>query len=115
MDLSLKLPVLGSARPLDSKGQETEIVLNIDPKGQLKVYGITKDIKTYIAGEARVAGLAQSVKNPNYKMGDELPTKIVIRADKVTPFKLLNEIVEICQSKGFRKFELKAMTGKEKS
>jgi|SRR6185369_6078131 len=109
MDLSLKLPVLGSARPLESKGEHEQIVLNIDAQGQLKVYGTPKDIKTYIAGEAHVAGL----KVPNYKKGDELPTTIVVRADKGISFKLLNEIVQTCQNNGFRKFELKAMTRQE--
>jgi len=109
MDLSLKLPVLGSARPLESKGEHEQIVLNIDAQGQLKVYGTPKDIKPYLAGEARVAAL----KVPNYKHGDELPTTVVIRADKGISFKLLNEIVQTCQNNGFRKFELKAMTRQE--
>lgn len=109
MDLSLKLPVLGSARPLDTKGEADSIILNVDGEGKLKVLGIPKDIKKYLGNEARVAAL----KNPNYKAGDELATTVVIRADKAIPFKLLNEIITTCQNHGFRKFDLKAMTGKE--
>src|SRR3990172_273601 len=54
-DLSLKLPVLGSARPMDMKGQEGLLVLNVDAEGRLKAYGnVVKDVKSYIASEARL-------------------------------------------------------------
>ena len=39
LDQSLQLPVLGSARPVDTKGEEDLLVLNIDSEGRLKVYG----------------------------------------------------------------------------
>ena len=39
MDLSLKLPVVGSARPVETKGQRDLLVLNIDKTGNLKIYG----------------------------------------------------------------------------
>src|SRR3990172_12943771 len=54
-DLSLQLPVLGSARPMDLKGQEGLLVLNVDAQGRLKAYGaVVKDGKSYIASEARL-------------------------------------------------------------
>jgi biopolymer transport protein ExbD len=40
-----------------------------------------------------------------------LPTTIVLRADKETSFSSLNNLIRACQSNGFRKFALKAMTG----
>ncbi|MBC8113010.1 MAG: biopolymer transporter ExbD, partial [Candidatus Saccharimonas sp.] len=43
------------------------------------------------------------------KANDDLPGTVVVRADKQTPFKLLNKVITTCQSKGFRKFALKAM------
>lgn len=113
LDMSLKLPVLGSARPLDTKGQEELMVLNIDSEGHLKVYGIERDLRTYIASEARVEALKMTIKNKDFKMGDELPTTIVIRADKATPFKLLNDVIKTCQEFGYRKYALKAMNRKE--
>src|SRR5262249_61974419 len=69
LDLSLKLPVLGSARPLDTEGHEDLFVLNIDASGRLKVYGMEKDIATYIASEARLATLKISASNPKFKKG----------------------------------------------
>ena len=112
LDLSLKLPVVGSARPVDSKGQEELLVLNIDNLGTVNVYGVKKrdrEIESYIAGEAQATLLTARQKQPDIKAGDELPTTVVIRADKNTPFKLLNRVIKACQDSGFRKFALKGM------
>jgi biopolymer transport protein ExbD len=113
MDLSLKLPVLGSARPLDTKGNEDLLILNINSKGELKLYGMVKDIKSYLAEEARMSILKAQVKNKNFKRGDELPGLVVIRADKTTPFHLLNLVIKTCQDHGYRRFSLKAMSKEE--
>jgi biopolymer transport protein ExbD len=109
LDLSLKLPVVGSAKPVDTKGQEELLILNINSKGKLNVYGMDKDVHTYIAGEAQASRLVARKTRPDIKPGDELPTTVVVRADKTTPFKLLNIVVKECQDNGFRKFALKAM------
>jgi biopolymer transport protein ExbD len=103
--------VLGSARPLDTQGQEDLLVLNIDSEGRLKVYGVEKDVGTYIAEEERVARqkLKRAGQDENVA---ELPTTVVIRADRTTPFKVLNGVIEQCQKSGFRKFALKAMNRK---
>src|SRR6186713_1828194 len=85
MDLDLKLPVVGSARPIDTQGQEDLLVLNVNALGQLRVYGqLVPDIDTYIANEAQASQLAARRENPQFKPGDELPSTIVIRADKST-------------------------------
>jgi biopolymer transport protein ExbD len=110
LDLSLKLPVVGSARPVDTQGQEELLILNIDSQGRLMVYGTQKDIGSYIAGEAQASLFHARLKNPKIKHGDELPTMIVVRADKATPFYLLNRVIKACQDHGFRKFALKAMS-----
>jgi biopolymer transport protein ExbD len=109
LDLSLKLPVVGSARPVDTKGQEELLILNIDLHGKLNVYGMPKEVGSYIAGEAQASLLEARRTNPTIKMGDELPTTVVVRADKTTPFKLLYNVIKICQDNGYRKFALKAM------
>jgi biopolymer transport protein ExbD len=113
LDQSLTLPVLGSARPLDTKGQEDLLVLNIDAEGQLKVYGVVRDVKTYIADEARQEEARLKAKNTPLKPGEELPTMVVIRADRATRFNLLNEIIKTCQQHNYRKFALKAMNRRE--
>jgi biopolymer transport protein ExbD len=113
LDQSLTLPVLGSARPLDTKGQEDLLVLNIDAEGRLKVYGVVRDVKIYIADEARQEEARLKAKNTPLKPGEELPTMVVIRADRATRFNLLNEIIKTCQQHNYRKFALKAMNRRE--
>ncbi len=109
LDMSLKLPVVASARPVDTHGAHDLLVLNIDKEGQLKVYNTTKNIDSYIAGEAQSSYLLARRKNPKLEPGDDLPTTVVIRADRATPFHLLNRVIKVCQEHGFRNFSLKAM------
>jgi biopolymer transport protein ExbD len=110
MDLSLQLPVVGSARPVDSKGQDELLVLNVDAQGQLNIYGqVRSDVERYIATEAQASLFYARRKNPQIAAGDELPTTVVIRADRATPFAMLNKIITACQKQGYRKFSLKAL------
>jgi biopolymer transport protein ExbD len=115
VDMELQLPVLGSARPVETKGEEDLLVLNIDVEGRLKVYGKTPDVRAYIAAEARQEEALMKKRNKAFKPGDELATTVVIRADKSTPFKLLNDIIKICQKHNYRKFALKALSRQETS
>jgi len=113
MDLSLRLPVVGSARPVDTQGREELLILNINSKGELHVYGVPKDIEKYVAGEAQASLLAARRTNPNIQSGDELPTTVVIRADRDIQFRLLNKVITCCQQHGYRKFSLKAMNRRQ--
>jgi biopolymer transport protein ExbD len=109
MDLSLKLPVVGSARPVESGGQKDLLVLNIDNVGTLKIYSRPIDnIEGYIQREAQASMMTFRLKQEDLDAGEELPTTIVIRADRATPFKMLNRVIKACQENGFRKFALKA-------
>ncbi len=111
MDLSLKLPVVGSARPVETHGQRGLLVLNIDDAGNLKVYGeVKRDIESYIGGEAMVSRLKyRRETGEELEKGEELPTTVVIRADRTTPFRMINRVIQACQKNGFRKFALKAL------
>jgi biopolymer transport protein ExbD len=110
MDLSLKLPVVGSAKMVDTKGTVDLLVLNVDAEGRLRVYGQEKsDIQKYLQTEAMTSLIVAQRKHPELKLGDELPSIVVIRADKATPFRLLNRVIATCQEYGFRNFALKAM------
>jgi len=109
MELSLKLPAIGSARPVDTEGHDELLVLNIDSQGNLLIYGERKDIEEYVASEAAVSSLVARRTKPDFKLGDELSTTVVIRADRATPFRLLNKVISTCQRNGFRRFALKAM------
>ena len=110
LDLSLNLPVVGSARPVDTKGAQDLLVLNIDPDGQLRVYGLAKDVDSYIADEAHASRLTSKRSGLAIEPGEELPTIVVIRADQSMPFNLLNRVIQACQKNGFRNFALKALS-----
>jgi len=110
MDLSLKLPVVGSARPVETHGQRGLLVLNIDHMGNLKNYGgVVQNVELYIAREAYASRLAAHIESDDKEAAQDLPTTIVIRADQATPFKMLNRVIKACQDNGFRKFALKAV------
>jgi biopolymer transport protein ExbD len=113
IDMNLKLPVIGSARPVDTKGQRDLLILNINSDGELTVYGRPRDIDSYIAGEAQASLLVARRRDSNIESGDDLPTIVVIRADRSTPFHLLNRVIQACQKYGFRSFSLKAMRQEE--
>lgn len=109
MDLDLKLPVVGSARPVESGGKDDLLILNINSQGQLRVYGqLITNVDLYIRQEAQASLLVARKEKPDTKP-DDLPSIVVIRADKSTPFSMLNSVITTCQTHGFRNFALKAM------
>lgn len=113
MDLELKLPVVGSAKPVKDGGAEELMVLNINKDGVLKAFGQTigndeKVIEQFITHEANNTIATLQKKQPNIKKGDELPAHVVVRVDKGTPFKAFNLVLKICQTNGFRNFSLKS-------
>ena len=111
LDLTLSLPVVGSARPVETSGQEF-LVLNVNKEGDLKVSGIVQPVGPYLAREAAASRLTAKRMNRDYKDDDPLPTTIVIRADRATPFHYLNRVIKTCNENGFLNFSLKA-TNKE--
>lgn len=116
MDLNLKLPVVGSARPAPEGEEDTNsLVLNIDSQGILKVQGVDRNVKEFVEEEGRVARMHARAANSNFKDGDDLPVTIVIRADKETRFNLLYRIVKAFQQQGFRFFNYKALSEQEGS
>ena len=111
LDLTLKLPVVGSAKPVDTKGAKQLLMLNINAEGRLIVYNRpVTDAAAYIAREADSSLRAARRKRPQLQPGDELPTTVVLRADKSTPFGKVDAIIRACQDHGFRNFFLKAMS-----
>src|SRR6185295_7719877 len=53
LDMSLKLPIFGSARPVETNGQDSLLVLNVNGIGELKVYGVSQpNVEAYLANEA---------------------------------------------------------------
>jgi biopolymer transport protein ExbD len=114
LDLSLKLPVLGSARPLERHGKLEPLLLNIDAEGRVTVQGKKIDVEQFITREARfLKNQLQILGTPIDKDG-ELPVPVIVRADRSAPFHLVNHILKICQDQGYRQFSLSAMTREEK-
>jgi biopolymer transport protein ExbD len=109
LDLTLTLPVVGSARPVN---EQKILVLNINPKGQLKVYNNPIDnIEKYIRREGIQSCKDQKVTREEIERGEaELKERVIIRADRDTPFAYVNRVVKACQDEGYRKFAFKALS-----
>lgn len=114
LDLSLKLPVLGSARPLDQQGKIEPLVLNIDSEGQVLAYGRVVDIERFVQREANLT--REQIKTMGLKADNgEFPASVIIRADRAATFHVVNRVLKICQDQGYRQFSLNAMSAEEKS
>jgi len=114
-DQRVRLPVAGSARPIEEPKQvaEDRLVLNVDRDGHLLMGGeaqpLHKAIET-IKHQAELIRINLKVANIKLNATGDLPTTIILRADKDTDFSSLIGVIKACQSQGFRKFALKAMT-----
>lgn len=111
MDLSLKLPVLGSARPLERTGKLEPVLLNIDADGKVVYFNKVEEIEALMAKEARF--LKEQLQAMGESTTGEFPVAVVIRADRAVPFHQLNHVIEVCQKNGYRQFSLSAMTQQE--
>ena len=110
-DFNVKLPILGSAAPLEWSGPFEPLVLNVDTAGQVFVYGQPVDVEKFVATEARL--IKDRLRGQEEGEKDGLPVPVIVRADREVPFSLLNRVVKICQAQGFRQFSLSAMTNEE--
>ncbi len=109
MDLSLQLPVLGSARPLEYAGTLEPIVLNIDPQGGVKSFGHAVVVDDFVPHEAKMLKLQLKALGKPLEEGAELPVPVIIRADKVTDFATVLKVIRLCQAQGYRNIALSAM------
>ena len=109
LDTSLQLPVIGSALPIES-GERDVLVLNVMRDGKLRMYGEIRDVESCIAREARTA--KQNVSEGSAKLGanGELPTTVIIRADRTTPYHCIHQVIQACQAHGFRNFQYRAVS-----
>jgi len=113
MDLSLKLPVLGSARPIKATSKLERLTLNVNSDGQVIVYGREIDLEQHVAQAAE--SLKSQLQNSGQEITNgELPVTVIIRADRRIPFKLLNHVIEVCQKNGYVQYSLNAMNQEER-
>lgn len=115
-DSRIKLPVAGSARPQDDAARlaEERLVLNVDSQGHLLFNGrslSTDEAIRTIKLEAQIARANIRALKGNVAPNVELPARVVIRADRDTPFSALFSLINTCQTNGYQKFDLKAMNG----
>jgi biopolymer transport protein ExbD len=108
LDLDMKLPVVGSARPVDTKGREELLIVNIDTDGMIKSFGVRREPRAFAANEAMVSRLSPQNRGMNLKAGDELPTRIVIRSDENTKFGMIYKVIQDFQEQGFINFALRS-------
>jgi biopolymer transport protein ExbD len=115
-DARVRLPVAGSARPVEEgeKASEDRLVLNIDKQGHLLMSGqllpASKALQE-IKHQAQLVKLNLTAAGLKPDESGGLPTTIILRADRDTPFSALFTLISACQANGFRKFALKAMSG----
>ena len=111
-DVRVRLPVAGSARPVElPKEGEDRLVLNIDRDGHLLLAGQSYDTERAIKEirtQSQLIRLNAKIAGKEIKAGESLPTTLVIRGDKATPFGQLYRIITACQGFGFKTFALKA-------
>ena len=109
IDLSLQLPVLGSARPLEYTGTLEPLMLNIDAKGGVQSFGHAIDLQTFVPQEAKMLKLQLKALGTPIDNG-ELPVPVIIRADKTVDFATVLGVIRLCQTQGYRQVALSAMT-----
>lgn len=108
MDPSIRLPVLGSARPTAQESQSSFVVLNIDASGDLRVYGQVCDLEQYLVRESNSIRKPDSDKD-SHPADDDQRTAAIIRADKCTPFNRLHHVMAVCKKLGFNNITLKVL------
>jgi biopolymer transport protein ExbD len=113
-DQRVRLPVAGSARPVeeDKVISEDRLILNIDPNGHLLFGGEVQPLHKAVLTIKHQADLIKiNMKAGGIKLDSSgsLPTTVVLRGDRDATFASVHSLIKACQSNGFRKFALKAM------
>ena len=115
-DQRIKLPVAGSARPVEEgdKAAEDRFVLNLDRDGHLLFNGevqLPHQASRTIKHEADLIKLNMKATGLKPDATGGLPSTVEIRADRDLPYGALQTLLTTCQTNGFHKFAFKAMSG----
>ena len=116
-DQRVRLPVAASAAAVEAGPvEEDRLVLNIDREGRLLMNGMEldmlsaiKELRTQSDIKRRDAERYAAKKGLPKPDPQNLPTNVIIRCDRATPYSELYRLITACQERGFRKFSLKAM------
>ena len=116
-DQRVRLPVAGSARPVEEgrrrrRGPPGPERRQAGPPAHERP-GADLDQGDRRRSSTRPTSSSSTSRPPGSKPDATggLPTTIVLRADRDTPFSSLFSLITACQANGFRKFALKAMNG----
>lgn len=114
-DQRVRLPVAGTARPVEEgeRAADDRLVFNVDKEGHLIWNGETLPMNRAVSEIKHQADLVKLNLRAARQKTDPakgLPTTVVFRADRDTPFSAFFGLIKACQANGFFKYSLKAMT-----
>ena len=109
---SIRLPTAPSALPTGDLGLD-RLVVSVDAKGRLiadgaTIEGASADAWWSEQARKRSAGLATLGR-----VDDELPTLVVVRADKTATFGSVRGLLATAQERGFARFTLVVLRGRQ--
>jgi biopolymer transport protein ExbD len=107
---SIKLPTAPSALPGGDLGLD-RLVVGVDPKGQLIAEGERLDEASSGPWWADQARKRRQGLGAIGRRDDELPTLVVVRADKSASFGSVRGLLATAQQQGFAKFTLIVLRG----
>jgi biopolymer transport protein ExbD len=107
---SIKLPTAPSAMPGGDLGLD-RLVVGVDAKGRLIAEGTTVDAGSTDAWWSEEARKRRAGLGSLGLRADELPTQVVVRADKEATFGSVRGLLAAAQQRGFAKFTLVVLRG----
>ncbi|HEX3998890.1 MAG TPA: biopolymer transporter ExbD [Pirellulales bacterium] len=113
IDRHMELPAVGTARPVKADGLLL-LMVNINDRGQFTVFNkpqTDEQMAGYIESHAEADRMAARRMDRNFTGGKDLPTTVVIRADRNTPFQKLHDALLLCHANHYRNFVFRTAIG----
>lgn len=105
VDRELILPVIGTAAPVEEPSKSELLVLNIRSSGDVFVRGEKQiNVDFFLNVEAQTIARLHNVER-----GKGLPVRVVVRGDNSLKVERVLEVVDLCRSHGFDKFDFVVM------
>lgn len=95
-----------AAQPANAEKRADLLVLNIDGNGNLIAAEPIDDLDGFLAKQVKAILSANHMTPADLKAGREMPTTVMICADRGTPYEKLNQVIAACQKHGFHKVAL---------
>lgn len=107
---AIKLPTAPASLPSGDLGLD-RIVVGVDAQGRLVAEDSTMEGPSTEAWWTEQARKRQAGLTALGRSGDELPTQVVVRADKAATFGSVRSLLATAQERGFAKFTLVVLKG----